>query len=148
MQMKTKTAKETRQIAEIFAATIKDSPFDPHSALIIALEGELGAGKTTFTQSLARFLGVRRSVQSPTFVLMKRYPIKTKSFKNLWHVDCYRVESLRELEVLGFRDILRDPDNIICIEWADKISAMLPKNRITIKFDHEGEQERSIRFSI
>jgi tRNA threonylcarbamoyl adenosine modification protein YjeE len=103
-------------------------------ATVIALAGELGAGKTTFVQVLARALGVREVVQSPTFSIFKIYPTANQSFKTLVHMDAYRIESLAELRPLRFAEILQSPQTLVCIEWAEQIAAALPESVVKINF--------------
>lgn len=103
-------------------------------AFVIALFGDLGSGKTTFTQGFARALGVRHRITSPTFLLARAYPIK--SGRTLYHIDCYRIRSSRDLVALGFRDWVAHPDHIVVIEWAEKVKRLLPKRAIRIRFSH------------
>ena len=106
-------------------------------ATVLALHGELGAGKTAFVQALARVLGVSEYVTSPTFVVMRRYPIKAHVFfETLVHMDAYRIESIAELAVLGFQEALGIPQNLICIEWAGNIAEVLPEGALHITFSH------------
>src|SRR3989344_584801 len=89
----TKSDKETKKLGEVLAREIlKEKP--KKRALVISLEGDLGAGKTTFTQGFGEALGVREKIQSPTFVILKIYKINKKSnFKNFIHVDAYRINA-------------------------------------------------------
>lgn len=102
----------TKKAARELASSIKAN--GPRKrALVIALEGELGAGKTTFAQALAAALGVKGHVSSPTFLILKSYPLpKGKIFH---HIDCYRISSRKELSLLGFADILKDPNNLVSL---------------------------------
>lgn len=115
------------------------------TATVIALHGELGAGKTTFTKAFAKLLGVASPVTSPTFVLMKTYDIGTHEyFKTLVHIDAYRLESSAEASPLRLSELFSDPQNLICIEWAERIANILPKDRLDITFAHtktEGVRE-------
>lgn len=109
--------------------------------VVITLQGELGSGKTTFTKALARRLGIAESVTSPTFVILKRYSIPKSAgipFANLIHVDAYRVESSSDMEKTGLRDFINTSSekNILCIEWPEIISDILPSRRIEMKFNH------------
>lgn len=99
---------------------------------VIALEGDLGAGKTVLVQGLAKGLGIKKTVNSPTFVLMKNYQLKLKKgkIKQLCHVDCYRLDDPEELLAIGINDYLERPDTVCVIEWADKIKKILPKKQI------------------
>lgn len=127
--VKTKTV--ASRLAKKMSETIS------HHARVIALSGNLGAGKTTFTQGFARALGIKTPVQSPTFVLMKIYALENKKYvKHLVHIDAYRIESPQELEHLGFRELLNDKDAVILIEWADRIKKLLPKDATWITFEH------------
>ncbi len=111
-------------------------------ALVLALKGNLGSGKTTFAQGLLRGLGVRGRVNSPTFVLMKRFKLSNRGFKNAYHIDCYRVKKSAELSSLGLGEIFSDPKNIVLVEWPERLGRILPKNTLEIKFGHKKENER------
>ncbi|MFT5849402.1 MAG: tRNA threonylcarbamoyladenosine biosynthesis protein TsaE [Patiriisocius sp.] len=108
-------------------------------AVVCALHGDLGAGKTTFTQVLARTLGVTEIVTSPTFVVMKKYPLENQAFEELVHIDAYRIEEIDEMRVLGFESLLEEKETIMCIEWAENIKELLPKDTIHVTFEHAGE---------
>ena len=97
---------------------------------IFALVGDLGSGKTTFTQAFLRALGVRGKITSPTFLIFKSYNLKSKIYKTAYHIDCYRLNNPEELLSLGLKKILADPKNIILIEWADRIKKTLPKKGV------------------
>jgi tRNA threonylcarbamoyladenosine biosynthesis protein TsaE len=110
-------------------------------AAVLALSGDLGAGKTTFVQTLARHLGVSEHVTSPTFVIMKRYSVpQGQRFNTLVHIDAYRVESPEELAILGLERELSDPQNLVCIEWAEKIPRLLPLSAAKLAFDLQGSK--------
>ena len=145
----TKSAEETKKIAANLQ-DLKKQPILKH-AFIIALEGNLGSGKTTFIQGLAKGLEIRESVLSPTFLILKQFPINYSArggpavgWKNFYHIDAYRLKNPEELLDLGFSDLINNPENIIVIEWADKIKKILPKNTIWIKFINLGENKRMI----
>jgi len=131
-----KNAKETGRIASILATEVKNLE-SKKSAVVIALKGNLGAGKTTFVQGFARALGIKENVLSPTFVLLKTYKIKNvRNLKHLTHIDCYRVDSPKELEHIGFSKMLKDGDAVVLIEWAEKVKNVLPKDTLWIRFNH------------
>ncbi len=113
------------------------------SGTIIAMSGGLGAGKTTFIQGLAEGLGVKTKIISPTFILMRTY--KRDGKPNFYHVDVYRLEGdvKKEVENLGLFDVWRG-NNIIAIEWAEKIKELLPKETMWISFENVSENERKI----
>lgn len=105
------------------------------TATVIALTGDLGVGKTAFTKEFAKLLGVSHEVTSPTFVIVKSYPIANHPFfKTLTHIDAYRIESEDEMRVLGFVELLNDPTQLICIEWPEKIQNSIPADARTISF--------------
>ena len=97
-------------------------------ATVVGLYGDLGAGKTTFVQAVARALGVTSSVPSPTFLIMKSYALSDSSFARLIHIDAYRLKHSEELQKLGFAELLCDPGNLIFVEWADRVSEILPSD--------------------
>lgn len=111
------------------------------AATIVALSGDLGAGKTTFTQALARQLGIQESVQSPTYVLMKSYPIAYKDFDTFVHIDAYRLDDPKEFATLKPESFLNNPKALVCIEWPEKVEGMLPKPDLLLKFSSEGALE-------
>ncbi|MBI2674476.1 MAG: tRNA (adenosine(37)-N6)-threonylcarbamoyltransferase complex ATPase subunit type 1 TsaE [Candidatus Yanofskybacteria bacterium] len=119
-------------------------------SVVIALEGELGAGKTTFVKGFAKALGIRAKIKSPTFVLMKKYRIPKSTAllryhpTALIHIDCYRVRDHRDLAALDLRSIFNSPENIILIEWPERVSKILPKKLIKIHIDHISEHKRKI----
>jgi len=121
-QITCKTEKDTQNFVKKLAKSLRGGE-------IIALEGELGTGKTTLTQYLAKTLGIKKKVTSPTFVLMKIYGIQNleSGIKNLVHVDCYRLDEPQELFYLGIEEYLNKKDIIVIIEWADKIKNYLKK---------------------
>lgn len=111
---------------------------------IVALVGELGAGKTALAQMVAKALGVRKSVLSPTFTIFKVYPVKRRAYSYVCHVDLFRHAGGSEL--LGFEEHLADPNSICIIEWADKIKKRLPKAARWIKIEPQADGSRVIRW--
>lgn len=101
---------------------------------VIGLIGNLGAGKTKFAQGLAKGLGIKRIVNSPTFVIMKVYPIKKEKLKNFVHIDAYRIKNEQDIASIGAEEYFNREDSIVLIEWADKIKKMLPKKSRFLKF--------------
>jgi tRNA threonylcarbamoyladenosine biosynthesis protein TsaE len=120
-------------------------------AKVVALSGELGAGKTTLTKEIARQVGIKDNVISPTYIIMKIYEINSKSsyckyFKKLIHIDAYRLDSPRELLKIGWEEIQKDKDNLIIIEWPEKVEGCLNKRAFWIKLEHADDETRSIIF--
>ncbi len=113
---------------------------------VLALSGELGAGKTTFTQELAKQIGISEVVSSPTFVVMKEYEINYLSWQRLIHIDAYRIESEKEMEVLDFASYLNNENNLICIEWPEKIAKLIPSSAFRLNFELS-ENKRTLKLS-
>lgn len=149
----TKNAQETKKVAALFAREILKKKPDllaslrprsgPH-ALVIGLVGELGSGKTTFAQGFAKGLGIKEGILSPTFVLMRQYALAKKPFTAFIHIDCYRLDDPKELVPLGWHALTTNPTNLILVEWADRISDLLPPYYITLLFHHTNETTRTI----
>lgn len=114
------------------------------TAHVIALSGNLGAGKTTLTQHVAASLGITESITSPTFVLMKQYKLTGQRFLQLVHIDAYRIESLDELTPLKFNELLANPRNLILIEWPEHIEQALPKVRTNVTLKVVDDNARDI----
>ncbi|MCA9356862.1 tRNA (adenosine(37)-N6)-threonylcarbamoyltransferase complex ATPase subunit type 1 TsaE [Candidatus Nomurabacteria bacterium] len=112
--------------------------------LVIALVGDLGAGKTTFTQILGQTLGVTEHITSPTFTIMKTYSLNHNQFDNLVHMDAYRIEDETELVPLKFSEILNNPRTIVCIEWPEKISSIVPQSAIKIAIKIIDNEKRKV----
>ncbi|MEM9337069.1 MAG: tRNA (adenosine(37)-N6)-threonylcarbamoyltransferase complex ATPase subunit type 1 TsaE, partial [Patescibacteria group bacterium] len=108
------------------------------------LHGDLGAGKTTFTQQLAAVLGVSETVTSPTFVVMKHYNTEHEQISQLTHIDAYRIEDVDEMRVLRFPELLSEKGTIMCIEWAERIEPLLPATTIHLTFTIGDNDQRLI----
>jgi tRNA threonylcarbamoyladenosine biosynthesis protein TsaE len=129
----TKSTTETQNLGKKFGLSLKGGE-------VLALCGDLGSGKTTFLQGLAKGLNISQRIISPTFIIMRNY-------KNFYHVDLYRLETniKEELNNLGITDLWEKDKNIFAIEWAQKAKNFLPKNTIWIDFEVVGENERKIK---
>lgn len=134
---------ETTSLGEEIAKKILKNKKNKE-AQILALEGDLGAGKTTFLQGFAKGLGVKEHILSPTFVIFKKFKIKNPSFNLFYHIDCYRLKNSKDLLGLGFKKFSSNPKNIIAIEWAEIVKDILPKDKISIGFKCENEKTRII----
>ena len=143
---------ETRQIRTLeelrdIAREVVSSCVQKENAQVIALTGDLGAGKTAFTKELAKLLGIAHEITSPTFVIMKLYEIPTHPFlKSLIHIDAYRIESDDEMRVLGFSEILSDPTRLVCIEWPEKIENLIPKDAYIVSLTLNLDETRTITY--
>ena len=128
----TRSAEETREAGERLGASL--GPGD-----VVALTGELGAGKTCFVQGLARGLGAARWPTSPTFVLVNEYGADLP----IHHVDAYRVAGPAEMVEVGLLELI-DGDGVTVIEWADRVAALLPARTIHVAIDGVGDEPRTI----
>ena len=115
-----------------------------NGATVVALLGDLGAGKTTFMQGVAKALGVTGQVTSPTFVLEKVYKLRDQQFDHLIHIDAYRLENAHEARGLGWDELLLNRNNVVCVEWADRLGDAIPENAIVIKFQFVSDTVRQI----
>ena len=144
MIFQSRNLEDTKGFAEEFLASLAQPVTG--GATVAGLYGNLGSGKTTFTQCVAEILGVEEHLTSPTFVIMKRFKIKDLRFKDLIHIDAYRLKSGDELRKLGFEELLRDPKNLILIEWADLVADILPADHKKLNFEFVDDITRKISF--
>ena len=133
------TTRDSEALHEFAGRTVKGLQPAVRSATVITLSGELGAGKTTFVQEVARALGVSETVSSPTFVIEKIYELTDQKFSHLIHIDAYRLKDAEELKHLGWEEIAADAGNLICIEWPERVSELIPEGAIRVRFEIEGE---------
>lgn len=148
-EVTTTSATETKKISGSLASELVHSHTLRSTALVVALEGDLGGGKTTFTQGFIRGLGVHTRVLSPTFVLMKRYPLPSGfDFTSCIHIDAYRLDHPDELLRLGWREWVKDPNTLIVVEWADRVKKLIPDDAIHIRFEFVDETTRKIFINV
>jgi len=176
MKFVSKSPKETQKVAADLAhkiiKTVKtvDNRLAKsviHRRTVIALEGELGAGKTVFVKGFAKALGIKSKIKSPTFVLMKKYVIPKSAISRrrldmqgdaltLYHLDCYRVRDEKDLRIPELKEILNmshnnnvedAPLHIVLIEWAERVREILPKKHITVHIDHINKNTRKLLIS-
>ncbi|OGZ04249.1 MAG: tRNA (adenosine(37)-N6)-threonylcarbamoyltransferase complex ATPase subunit type 1 TsaE [Candidatus Lloydbacteria bacterium RIFCSPHIGHO2_01_FULL_41_20] len=148
MRHESKSLEETRNIGkkvllELVAGRKSDG------ALVLVCSGDLGSGKTAFTKELAKILGVKDEVTSPTFVIQKKYTIPEKAknrfgFSRLVHIDAYRIENINELKPIHLKETAEDRNNLVVIEWGEKIKKGLPKTYSTLHFLYLDENTRQI----
>ena len=134
----THSASETRHLGESMGALLQPP-------MVLALHGDLGAGKTTLTQGIAAGLGISQRVTSPTFTLVNQYPLS--NHWHLIHIDSYRLNQ-GEAETIGLDEILDDEQAIVIIEWAERVAELLPAERVDIHLTTEQDtQSRKIIIS-
>lgn len=143
----TKNPSQTKRLGKILAGELLK--ISRKRALVIGLIGDLGGGKTTFLQGLAKGLGIKQKILSPTFVIMKKFKVPVSSIQypvsNFYHIDCYRIKKPKEILNLGFKEIISDSKNIVVIEWADRVVKILPKNTKILKFEFVDKKIRKIQ---
>jgi tRNA threonylcarbamoyladenosine biosynthesis protein TsaE len=144
MQFLSKSLEETAAVAADFLKYL--SALQNDSAVVVGLYGNLGSGKTSFTQALGKTLGVLENITSPTFVIMKRFVLHDHSFENLIHIDAYRLEAPGEIEKLGWKEAIADRRNLILVEWPEKVGNVMPENHIKIHFTFIDETTRQIEW--
>lgn len=160
----TKSPTQTKKIGAILAKRASNTKYRNKQAFVLGLEGDLGGGKTTFLQGFAKGLGIKDKILSPTFVIMKRFEItsldspsrrggrnqpskesKTAAkFEIFYHIDCYRIKSAKELLDLDFKEIVANPRSIIAIEWADRVSSIMPLHSLILRFRFIDDKSREI----
>lgn len=142
----TNNAFETQKIAKNLVEKLRN-------VNILALYGDLGSGKTTFTQGLAKAIGIEKRIISPTFNIIRTHKVKiqnskfkssSKKLKFLYHIDLYRIDNLKDIKNLGLNEILNNKENLVVIEWAEKMKSLVSRNRIDINFEYLGEDKRKI----
>jgi len=154
----TSSKNQTQKISALLAGEIlkQKRPFFQNQALILLLSGDLGAGKTTFTQGFMKGAGIKKKITSPTFVIMKKFKIqnpktqtnsklKILNYKNIYHIDCYRFHKLDKFFSTSIKEVFHNPQNIVLIEWPERIKRLLPKDVIMIKLKYgKKDNERII----
>lgn len=144
MKYSIRSKEEMEKIAKNLVSSLVPNEF---SAKVVGLYGNLGVGKTFFTQAVAKNLGIDEQIVSPTFVIEKIYRIddgdknREVRFDTLIHIDAYRLEKSEELLKLGWQNIVSDPKNLILVEWPEKIGDIMPTH--TKIFIKHGKDENS-----
>lgn len=127
----------TKQTQDLAQSLLQDS-----TNRVFALVGDLGSGKTTFTQGLGKSLGIHRLL-SPTYILIRQYSLTDSRFSTLYHIDLYRLNDIKEALALGLEEILADPSNLIVIEWPQKVLELLP-SYLEVSFEKLPNGDRKI----
>lgn len=136
---------DLRAEAEGFAASLAPKP---DAATLVTLSGELGAGKTAFTQAVARSLGVTDPVTSPTFVLAKSYELpEGNGFRRLVHIDAYRLTDGKELKALDFAHTMEDPHTLVLLEWPEMVADTLPAADVAIRLEALPDETRTLSYA-
>ncbi len=137
MEIILKSPSETKKLGEKIGKKI----LKRKEPLFLALKGDLGSGKTTFLQGLAKGLLVEEKITSPTFVIFKKYKVEKDKF--FYHFDAYRIKE-KDLNSLNFAEIIKDKKNIIAVEWSENIEKKIPKKAVKLKFSFINSKERRL----
>ncbi len=129
------------ELSQIAALIVQELP-QREGATVVGITGDLGAGKTTLVQEVARLMGVTEAVTSPTFAIAKFYDAAHVAFDTVVHMDAYRIESAEELVPLGWRDIIARPKTLLVVEWPERIKDSLPLDMLHYHISHEGSGRR------
>ncbi|MEK7542801.1 MAG: tRNA (adenosine(37)-N6)-threonylcarbamoyltransferase complex ATPase subunit type 1 TsaE [Patescibacteria group bacterium] len=145
IRIKSPSAKVTKKFGETLGLELRKKIPKVNGALVISLRGELGSGKTTLIQGIARGLGLKRHIVSPTFLLMRVYAIAKKQKRKLLHIDAYRIATKKDAAILENKDFFNNPAHIVAVEWPERIPHLMRKRTIEITIKHgTSEHERSI----
>ena len=155
--MKITSLEEMEKAAQTFLYCRREIVGSEGGALVLLLSGELGSGKTTFVQALARALGIQERITSPTFVIQKEYAVKKSdklsesvvlNFERLIHIDAYRLKAFSELEMLGWGEYTQDPRAIVAIEWPEQVGIpAVAGQTFSLTFSHLEENARNLLFN-
>ncbi|MBI3335277.1 MAG: tRNA (adenosine(37)-N6)-threonylcarbamoyltransferase complex ATPase subunit type 1 TsaE [Candidatus Portnoybacteria bacterium] len=143
--MRTTSALQTKKIAQTLGEEILASR--KGILTVVALCGELGAGKTTFVKGLAKSLGIKVTITSPTFILINKYQIPNTRYKILntfYHIDPYRLKDTEDI-LPELKELLAEKNAVIAIEWAERLKNLLPIETIWTELKHRGENKRELR---
>ncbi len=147
MDVITGSEEETEKKAwEILKKALKNRG-DSKKASVITFSGDLGSGKTVLVKGVAKALGVKERVLSPTFVIERRYKLKGNSnYSLLIHIDAYRLSSADDLKAIDWERSILSPDNIICLEWPENVLSAIPQNSINVHLEVISESERLLKY--
>lgn len=145
MEIITKSAQETQNFGGKIGLDLKKGNLKKR---VFCLYGDLGSGKTTFIQGLAKGLGIKKRITSPTFVFVRKYilPKNKSGLTNLFHIDLYRITDSSETQSLGLAEMIADKKALVVIEWPEKVQEILPIEKQEICFDYDSENQRKINY--
>lgn len=145
MEQRATSLNEFEHIARSFAETLAPVA---GKAVVVTLSGELGAGKTTFVQTIAKYFGVSIPVTSPTFMLEKIYPLSNAPFSTLVHLDAYRLEKGSDLVPLRLPERYADSGTLVMIEWPERVADALPPDVRAVRIVHNADDSRAISYAV
>lgn len=119
-----------------------------NDATVVALSGDLGAGKTAFAQALAREFGIEEDVTSPTYVIEKIYMPAKGPFSRFIHIDAYRLNGAHDLDVLGWKGLIEESGNLIVLEWPERVGGAVPEDALKMELDFVDENTRRMSYEL
>ena len=137
--------KNIDELADFAKVFLSELQANQAQATVIALHGDLGAGKTAFVQEIGKILGVPETITSPTFTIMRQYDVESEKFDSLVHIDAYRLESENEIGPLKIAELLTKPRTLICIEWAERLISILEEQTIHLSFTINEDESRTVK---
>ncbi len=145
MEIITKSAQETQKLGAKIGFDLKQGNL---RSRVFCLYGDLGSGKTTFIQGLAKGLGIKKRITSPTFVFIRKYTLEKNNsgLTSLFHVDLYRIENFKEAQGLGLEEMMEDKQSLVVIEWPEKVKEILPIEKQEFCFSYDSENQRKINY--
>lgn len=139
------TIKNIEELANFANVFLNELQANETQATIVALHGDLGAGKTAFVQEIGKILGVQETITSPTFTIMRQYDVESEKFDSLVHIDAYRLESENEIGPLKIAELLTKSKTLICIEWAERLGSVLGEQTIHLAFTINEDESRTVK---
>jgi tRNA threonylcarbamoyladenosine biosynthesis protein TsaE len=144
-EITTRSPEETQALAARLVTALAAEQGLRGTSTIVALQGDLGAGKTVFVKGVAKALGVEEMVTSPTYVIEKVYRLPPgHPWKHLIHIDAYRLEGAEELHTIGWDEAATDPGNLIMVEWPEQVGRAMPDRAYWVEFAQVDEHTRRI----
>ena len=140
----TQSAAQTQKLGEKFGNSFLRGVEGRELPRVVCLWGELGSGKTTFTQGFAKGLGITSRLLSPTFIIVRRHDIPNTS-RVLYHLDLYRVTSSEDVPAIGFADMIHEPESLVVVEWPERLGTLLPERRIDIRFETQNNGSHNLQ---
>ncbi len=139
------TIKNIEELEEFAKVFLNELQVNETQATIVALHGDLGAGKTAFVQEIGKILGIQETITSPTFTIMRQYDVESEKFDSLVHIDAYRLESENEIGPLKIAEMLTKPRTLICIEWAERLVSILEEQTTYLSFTINEDESRTVK---
>lgn len=141
------TLLDTERVAELF---LKDlARVRVEGALVVGLSGDLGAGKTAFVKIIGKMLGVEEVIPSPTFVIMRTYETKNKAWKELVHIDAYRLENDPQgLASVGWKELVNKKDTLVCVEWNEFVTKDIQEPDVSLSLNLLPDGTRTIEWTL